>query len=78
MREEPSSDWDRDSKKAAVVTGMGQVLIVCGVPGTQDFTHNNCHTLKVFYGPAMVLNVLACVTASSWADAHVYNPLLAA
>lgn len=32
---------------AAIVTGMGQVLIVCGVPGTQDFTHNNCCTLKV-------------------------------
>lgn len=43
---------------AAVVTGMGQVLIVCGVPGTQDFTHNNCRTLKVFCGPATVLNIL--------------------
>lgn len=64
---------------AAVVTGMGQVLIVCGVPGTQDFTPTNCRTLKVFCGPATVLNVPhVLVTASSWADAHVYKPLLAA
>lgn len=49
---------------AAVVTGMGHVLIVCGVPGTEDFTHNNCHTLKVFCGPAMVLNVLHVFTVA--------------
>lgn len=65
MREEPSSDWERDSKMAAVVIGMGQVLIVCGVPGTQDFTRNGAERP-------------ACVTASSWADAHAYKPLLAA
>lgn len=64
---------------AAVVTGMGQVLIVCGVPGTQDFTHNNCRTLKVFCGPAMVLNILhVLLHHHGQIDAHVYKPLLAA
>lgn len=53
---------------AAVVTGMGHVLIVCGVPGTQDFTHNNCHTLKVCCGPAMVLNVLHVFTAGMFTN----------